>query len=553
MISSELSSFSDQLRFSPADGRIWLDQRRMLLLDADGVVDLRRELNRRMGFEAAKALMMQLGYSKGAKDAFLSEKIKEGEKYFEVLRGGLQLYGMTGFASVEVHKAAVVIDKGKFFAECTLHDSVEVSNADGLSHAPLCWTAIGYASGYCTTLLGKSIVFKEITCRGMGHQSCRIIGKTAEQWGKEAESFFEDLRETPIINQRLYRPKPSYADGLDLEVVGISAGFNAAAHLVKKVAPTDATVLFLGETGVGKEVFAKMLHQLSLRADKPFVAINCAALPEGLIEAELFGVERGAYTGAIASRAGRFERANGGTIFLDEIGTLAIAAQAKLLRILQEGEFERVGNTKTIKTDVRVIAATNAHLQEAVEKGTFREDLYFRLAAFPIRIPPLRERRDDIPLLVDFFLKRYTYRYKKTVRGISDRGLRALLSYDYPGNVRMLQHMLERAVILVDENEAIDVQHLFSEEQRITPKMASLDHHGRLRSTQPGWLSQWVEHVFKEQWSIEHIEESLVAEAMQRASGNMAKAARMLGMTRSQVVYRLQKMKEKGKVPLDTP
>ena len=553
MISSELSSFSDQLRFSPADGRIWLDQRRMLLLDADGVVDLRRELNRRMGFEAAKALMMQLGYSKGAKDAFLSEKIKEGEKYFEVLRGGLQLYGMTGFASVEVHKAAVVIDKGKFFAECTLHDSVEVSNADGLSHAPLCWTAIGYASGYCTTLLGKSIVFKEITCRGMGHQSCRIIGKTAEQWGKEAESFFEDLRETPIINQRLYRPKPSYADGLDLEVVGISAGFNAAAHLVKKAAPTDATVLFLGETGVGKEVFAKMLHQLSLRADKPFVAINCAALPEGLIEAELFGVERGAYTGAIASRAGRFERANGGTIFLDEIGTLAIAAQAKLLRILQEGEFERVGNTKTIKTDVRVIAATNAHLQEAVEKGTFREDLYFRLAAFPIRIPPLRERRDDIPLLVDFFLKRYTYRYKKTVRGISDRGLRALLSYDYPGNVRMLQHMLERAVILVDENEAIDVQHLFSEEQRITPKMASLDHHGRLRSTQPGWLSQWVEHVFKEQWSIEHIEESLVAEAMQRASGNMAKAARMLGMTRSQVVYRLQKMKEKGKVPLDTP
>lgn len=548
MISNELSSFSDQLRFSPADGRIWLDERRMLLLDADGVVDLRRELNRRMGFEAAKALMIQLGYSKGAKDAFLSEKIKEGEKYFEVLRGGLQLYSMTGFASVEVHKAAVVIDKGKFFAECTLHDSVEVSNADGLSHAPLCWTAIGYASGYCTTLLGKSIVFKEMTCRGMGHQACRIIGKTAEQWGKEAEPFFEDLRETSIINQRLYRPKPGYADGLDLEVVGISAGFNAAAHLVKKAAPTDATVLFLGETGVGKEVFAKMLHQLSLRADKPFVAINCAALPEGLIEAELFGVERGAYTGAIASRAGRFERAHGGTIFLDEIGTLATAAQAKLLRILQEGEFERVGNTKTIKTDVRVIAATNAHLQEAVEKGAFREDLYFRLAAFPIRIPPLRERRDDIPLLVDFFLRRYTYRYKKTVRGISDRGLRALLGYDYPGNVRMLQHMIERAVILADENEAIDVQHLFSEEQRITPKMASLDHYGRLRSSQGNWASQWVEHVFKEQWTIEHIEESLVAEAMQRASGNMAKAARMLGMTRSQVVYRLQKMKEKGKV-----
>jgi len=238
----------------------------MLLLDADGVVELRRELIRRMGMDSAKALMMQLGYSKGAKDALLSNKIKEGEKYFEVLRGGLQLYGMTGFASVEVHKAAVIIDKGKFFAECTLHDSVEVSNTEGLSHEPLCWIAMGYASGYCSTLLGRSIVFKEITCRGMGHHACKLVGKTAEQWGKDAEPFFEGLRETSMINQRLYRPKPSYTNGLDLEVVGISPGFSAAAHLVKKVAPTDATVLFLGETGVGKEVFARMLHQLSARA-----------------------------------------------------------------------------------------------------------------------------------------------------------------------------------------------------------------------------------------------------------------------------------------------
>jgi len=412
---------------------------------------------------------------------------------------------------------------------------------------------MGYASGYCSTLLGRSIVFKEITCRGMGHHACKLVGKTAEQWGKDAEPFFEGLRETSMINQRLYRPKPSYTNGLDLEVVGISPGFSAAAHLVKKVAPTDATVLFLGETGVGKEVFARMLHQLSARAKKPFVAINCAALPEGLIEAELFGVERGAYTGAIASRSGRFEQAQGGTLFLDEIGTMALPAQAKILRVLQEGEFERVGSTKTIKSNVRIVAATNNDLQAAVGKGFFREDLYFRLAAFPIRIPPLRERRDDIPLLIDFFFKHYTNRYQKKVRGISDRGLRALLGYDYPGNVRMLQHMIERAVILVDEDEAIDIQHLFSEEQRLTPKMASLDHHGRLRSSQGNWVSQWVEHVFKEQWTIEHIEESLVAEAMQRASGNMAKAARMLGMTRSQVVYRLQKMKEKGKVPFENP
>jgi len=203
--------------------------------------------------DSAKALMMQLGYSKGAKDALLSNKIKEGEKYFEVLRGGLQLYGMTGFASVEVHKAAVIIDKGKFFAECTLHDSVEVSNTEGLSHEPLCWIAMGYASGYCSTLLGRSIVFKEITCRGMGHHTCKLVGKTAEQWGKDAEPFFEGLRETSMINQRLYRPKPGYLIAWIWKWLVFLQDSALRRTLVKKVAPTDATVLFLGETGVGKE------------------------------------------------------------------------------------------------------------------------------------------------------------------------------------------------------------------------------------------------------------------------------------------------------------
>lgn len=232
------------------------------------------------------------------------------------------------------------------------------------------------------------------------------------------------------------------------ELVGESAALQKALKAIEKVAPTDSTVLITGETGTGKELVAQAIHQISPRKDKPLIKVNCAALPPTLIESELFGHEKGAFTNATARKIGRFELANGGTIFLDEVGEIPLELQAKLLRVLEAQELDRVGGTHTITLNVRVLAATNSDLEEAVKTGAFRSDLYYRLKVFPLRIPPLRDRRDDIPILARHFVKKYGAQHRKIVTRISGATLNALSSYDWPGNVRELQHVIERAVIL---------------------------------------------------------------------------------------------------------
>ena len=270
--------------------------------------------------------------------------------------------------------------------------------------------------------------------------------------------------------------------------VGISPAFNSVLHIVRRVAPTNATVLFAGESGVGKEVFARMLHRLSARSHKPFIALNCAALPEQLVESELFGVERGAFTGALQTRAGRFERADGGTLFLDEIQILSPSAQGKLLRVLQEGEFERLGDSHTRRVDVRVIAAGNRDLRQAVAAGVFREDLFFRLNVFPIRIAPLRERPEDIPLLMAHFLAKFNRLHGRHVTGFTQRAVDAMLSYDWPGNVREVENVIERGVILAEETGAIDAPHLFTSGERFGDKRYGLDREGKLVRSDPAEL-----------------------------------------------------------------
>jgi PAS domain S-box-containing protein len=232
------------------------------------------------------------------------------------------------------------------------------------------------------------------------------------------------------------------------EIIGASSGLLAVLEHVKRVAPTDTTTLLLGETGTGKELIARAIHSTSSRAEKPFVKVNCAALPPGLVESELFGHERGAFSGAIQRRVGRFELANGGTIFLDEIGEIPADVQVKLLRVLQEREFERVGGGQTIKADVRVIAATNRDLHKAMRDGTFRPDLYYRLNVFPITLPPLRERADDIPLLVRFFVQKYGPRVGRRPDTIDASTMESLVNYQWPGNIRELENIIERALIL---------------------------------------------------------------------------------------------------------
>jgi transcriptional regulator with GAF, ATPase, and Fis domain len=234
------------------------------------------------------------------------------------------------------------------------------------------------------------------------------------------------------------------------EIVGASQLLRAVLAQVSRVAPTDSTVLITGETGTGKELVARAIHKLSRRADRALVSVNCAAIPPSLIASELFGHEKGAFTGAMQRRQGRFELADGGTIFLDEVGELPAETQMSLLRVLQEREFERVGGGRPIRTDVRVIAATNRDLETAVAQGTFRADLYYRLNVFPLELPALRDRRADIPVLVEYFTHRYCRRAGKKIQSISGPSLELLRSYDWPGNVRELQNVVERAVILCE-------------------------------------------------------------------------------------------------------
>jgi transcriptional regulator with GAF, ATPase, and Fis domain len=241
------------------------------------------------------------------------------------------------------------------------------------------------------------------------------------------------------------------------EIVGSSGALQKVLSLVSKVAPTDATVLVTGETGTGKELVARAIHRRSHRSSRAFVCVNCAAVPRDLIASELFGHERGAFTGAIQQRLGRFELANGGTIFLDEVGELPLETQIALLHVLQEREFERVGGTQSIQTNVRVIAATNRNLRAALAAGTFRSDLFYRLNVFPIDMPPLRERREDIPVLVEYFVDHCTRKVGKNMQGITEESLVLLCSYPWPGNIRELQNVIERSVIMCEtENFSVE-------------------------------------------------------------------------------------------------
>ena len=241
------------------------------------------------------------------------------------------------------------------------------------------------------------------------------------------------------------------------EMVGNSGALRKVLSSVSKVAPADATVLITGETGTGKELVARAIHRRSRRSSRAFVIVNCAAIPRGLIASELFGHEKGSFTGALQRRLGRFELAEGGTIFLDEVGELPAETQVALLRVLQEHEFERVGGTRSIQTNVRVIAATNRNLGAAITAGTFRSDLFYRLNVFPIDMPPLRKRREDIPLLVEYFVDHYARKVGKKIRGITKESLDLLRSYSWPGNIRELQNVIERSVIICEtENISVD-------------------------------------------------------------------------------------------------
>src|SRR5437868_1322213 len=274
---------------------------------------------------------------------------------------------------------------------------------------------------------------------------------------KSVEKALEKRR--LVQENRQLKARLAGLSGAQTAIVGQSPALRATLDIIRQAAPSSATVLLLGESGTGKELFARALHEHSGRAAGPFVPINCAAIPETIVESELFGYERGAFTGAVQRKEGRIERAQGGTLFLDEVGELTPAVQVKLLRFLQEGEIERLGGTGTLKVDCRVVAATNQDLSARVREGKFREDLYYRLNVIQVVLPPLRDRAEDVPILADHFIARYAAKNGKSIRGVTRAALAALEAYPWPGNVRELEHAIERAVVL-SRGAQIDVDDL---------------------------------------------------------------------------------------------
>jgi two-component system response regulator HydG len=569
----DIRDLAERLHFSPTDGRIWLDDSRMILLRTEAFGALRQELIESLGVESARGLLTRMGYLAGSKDAALARKVRPGACQTSMFMVGPQMHGLEGVVRVEPVRLEIDSATGHFYCEVLWIDSSEDEShmaIYGVGSEPACWMQTGYASGYSSEFMGKRILFRETECTSAGAKNCRVIGKPVEEWD-DPEQDLQYLQAQPLAARHAARAGATgtavqphaVAAGFATAVagsaskgpvaIGASAGFFGVIHRINRVAPTRATVLLLGESGVGKSMFACEVHAKSGRADKPFVQLNCAAIPEQLMESELFGVDKGAYTGVTESRTGRFEAADGGTLFLDEVALLSLTAQAKLLRVLQSGELEHLGSTKTRKVDVRVVAATNENLGVAVEEGRFRKDLYYRLNVFPILIPPLRERRADIPLLLERLLRDLCARHGRQVSGVTNRAMQALLTHQWPGNIRELENVLERGIILADEGGAIDIPHLFSVDENpanstqlglselgaLAPDPArSIERPKRADET----IDDWAATIIRSQdATLGQIEAALLHAALESAHGNVSKAATLLGLSRAQMDYRTKK------------
>lgn len=360
------------------------------------------------------------------------------------------------------------------------------------------------------------------------------LDTVVEAMGHGAFDYFvkpSDIGEVRILLERAFQMRRLRAEVAHLRnevqekyqlnnIIGKSAVMQTVCKTIGRVAPTNATVLITGESGCGKELVAKTIHNNSLHREGPFIKINCGALPEGLMESELFGYERGAFTGAVARKPGRFELAHKGTIFLDEVGELPLSLQVKLLRVLQEHEFERVGGTATIAVDVRIIAATNRDLEAMVAQGTFREDLYYRLKVVPIKVPLLRERKEDIPLFIDYYVRRFSVEAHREVPGITPDAMKLLLEYHWPGNVRELANVMERAIIMSDG--VISARDL--------PSLSPVSEEPPLLVREEGTLKEILHQV----------EKQVIANALSANKGNRVKTAQALDMSRRALIYKIE-------------
>lgn len=382
------------------------------------------------------------------------------------------------------------------------------------------WTAASGLIGYCCGLLILSVLLKPVQKFYDKAQKLRVIQEPVSSTVEVAGRANELHRFDRLFNHVVDVLSTVDARRRFPEIIGESRAIRGVLSQIEKVAPTDSTVLLFGESGTGKELVANSIFRHSLRGEAAYVTLNCVAIPEGLLESELFGHEKGAFTGAIAAKKGKFEIAHNGTLFLDEIGDMALDTQAKILRVLQEREFERVGGNKAIRVDVRFIAASNRNLEQMVQEGRFREDLYYRLNVFSLRLPPLRERREDIPLLVEHFIQKSP----KSVQ-VSIGAMQALRAYSWPGNVRELQNVVERAAVLTEQG-VIEPHHLPSFFFSDAPMEMV-----RREENETGTLDD----------HIQGIEKSMIVEALRKTGGIQVRAAELLGISQRSLWHRIKK------------
>ncbi len=442
---------------------------RAVLLDTAALGLLRKELVDTLSLAAARSVLYRFGWAHGFRTAEAMKSAFDWETPDEWVKAGGRLHRLKGLVTFRpVPRAAGEVPR--HFSQAVWEESYEAEQHllhFGVSDEPVCWTLTGFAGGYLSAAHGRRIRVIEESCVGKGDAVCRMAGEPEEEWDEATRRGFASLdarclegelarvREALRATEARLRARKSELTRLAVEeehpgIVARSARMRRAFDLACRVARVDSTVLLTGESGVGKEVLARVIHERSPRAGGPFVAINGAALPESLLESELFGHARGAFSGASSDRAGLFEAANGGTLFLDEIGEVSLGLQAKLLRALQEREVRRVGENRSRKVDVRVVAATNRDLAKDVETGHFRKDLYFRLRVIEVPVPPLRERPEDVLPLAKALLLDANERTGARVTGFTPEAARLLLRHPWPGNVRELANAVERAAVLAD-------------------------------------------------------------------------------------------------------
>jgi DNA-binding NtrC family response regulator len=533
------------LQLDPAGGVIHFAGQRASLLDAVAMGPLRKYLVESFGLTVARTVFTQFGFAHGWRvaEAMKAEVTWDGDEAWR--NAGTRLHALEGLFRVEPGSKGPLSREGMPLAAS--YEAEQHLLKFGRADAPVCWTIAGLESGYLSRAVGKEIYVLEDRCVGKGDAACHLHARTREEWGQErAEDlrFFEPTRLGECLNvplrqvteilktaerelreqrrARVHMPPDA------MEPTGIVAKstlMRQTVDLARRVAKVDSTVLITGESGTGKERIGRLVHEESLRAAGPFIAVNCGAITETLLESELFGHARGAFTGASHDRPGLFEAANRGTLLLDEIGEISPQMQVKLLRVLQEREVRRVGENRSRKVDVRVVAATNRDLARGVLGGGFRQDLYYRLKVVELHVPPLRERRDDILPLARVLLAEAALRMNRKITGLAPDVDDQLLRYDWPGNVRELENALERAVALA-RGSRVELEDLPKEPRQAAPKETSTS----------GTVSSTVQ-------PLEQIEKEYILGALALNGGNQTHTAEQLQIG-SATLYR--KLKRYG-------